>query len=86
MLKRVLEKCPEELEFLQKLPGEDMDPNHIAKLEKVANTEFKKITYTEAVEILANSGKKFEFPTNWEMSYKQNMKGIWRMFISRDQS
>lgn len=65
MLKRVLEKCHDELEFLQKLPGQDMDPNHIAKLEKVATTEFKKITYTEAMEILSKSGKKFEFPTNW---------------------
>lgn len=65
MLKQVLEKCREELEFISGLPGQDMDPNHIQKLEKVASTEFKKITYTEAMDILSKSGQKFEFPTNW---------------------
>src|ERR1035437_2190425 len=31
----------------------------------VANSTFKRITYTEAIDILEKSGKKFEFPVKW---------------------
>lgn len=65
MLKKVLTKCRKELEFLSKVPNIGMDKQHIEKLEKVSTTEFKKITYTEAMDILSKCGEKFEFPTNW---------------------
>ena len=35
------------------------------RLEKVANSNFTKITYTEAVDILKSSGKTFEHPVEW---------------------
>ena len=39
--------------------------NHLKVLQKVMESEFKKITYTEAIEILEKSGKKFEFKPEW---------------------
>lgn len=61
MIKYAMEKCPEELEFLNKF----IDKKLLSRLEHVAKTPFKKITYTEAVEILEKSGKKFEFKPEW---------------------
>ena len=56
-----MEKCPEELEFLNRF----IDKGLKAKLESVAKTPFKKITYTEAVDILLKSNKKFEYKVEW---------------------
>lgn len=61
MINYAMEKCPEELEFLNRF----IDKGLKAKLEHVAKTPFKKITYTEAVDILLKSGKKFEYKVEW---------------------
>jgi asparaginyl-tRNA synthetase len=42
----------------------------IGELEKVAVSEFKVITYTEAVNMLNKSGRKFEFPVEWGLDLK----------------
>jgi asparaginyl-tRNA synthetase len=54
-----LEKGRDELTFLQ----QNYDANLISTLEHVKNSEFKKITYTEAVAILVEAAKteKFEY-------------------------
>ena len=44
-----------------------IEPGVISKIEAIVNSEFKRITYTEAVEILENSGEKFDFPVKWGM-------------------
>lgn len=41
------------------------DENHQEKLIHVRDSEFKKITYTEAIEILIKSGEKFEYKPEW---------------------
>jgi len=61
MINYVMEKCPQELEFLNRF----IDKGLKAKLENVAKTPFKKITYTEAVDILLKSNKKFEYKVEW---------------------
>ena len=38
---------------------------HLETLKHVMDSEFVKITYTEAMDILSKSDKKFEFPTTW---------------------
>lgn len=38
---------------------------HLEVLSQVRDSEFKKITYTEAINILNKSEQKFEFPTEW---------------------
>ena len=60
-----LKTCPEDLEFLVTRKGGEIDPNHISMLESVRDSDFRKITYTEAIDILNSSGEKFEFPTSW---------------------
>jgi len=61
MIKYAQEHCADELEFFNKFISKGLTE----KLNNVANTAFKKITYTEAVEILKDSGKKFEFKVDW---------------------
>lgn len=61
MINYALEHCAPELEFLNKF----IDKGLMAKLTHVVNTPFKKITYTEAIDILKDSGKAFEYPVQW---------------------
>lgn len=56
--------CPKEMEFLATREG-GPGAVHLENLKKVASSPFAKITYTEAVEILKNSNKKFEFSCAW---------------------
>ncbi|MCL2520652.1 MAG: asparagine--tRNA ligase [Spirochaetaceae bacterium] len=45
-------------------------PGIIDELRKVAASAFEVITYTQAVELLEKSGKKFEFPLGWGLDLK----------------
>lgn len=67
VIKDVMNTCPDELQFL----NDRIDEKHalISKLESVVNSDFKVITYTEAVDYLKNSGEKFEFPVEWGMDF-----------------
>lgn len=57
----VLEECPEEMEFF----GKFIDKGLLDRLDNIVNSDFARITYTEAVEILKNSGEKFQYPVEW---------------------
>ncbi len=57
----VLENCPEEMEFFNKF----MDKGLLERLNNLVNADFARVTYTEAVELLQKSGKKFEYPVQW---------------------
>jgi asparaginyl-tRNA synthetase len=57
----VLERCPEDMKFFQ----ERIDPTAITTLEKVIASEFVRLPYTEAVDLLQKSGQSFEFPVAW---------------------
>ena len=59
--RHVLNNCQEDLEFFNKW----YDDSAIATLEGIADSQFERITYTEAVKLLDESGEKFEFPVNW---------------------
>jgi len=63
IIKDVMENCEEEIKFFNSF----VDKNLIERLTKVANKSFKKLTYTEAIEILQKSGEKFEYPVEWGM-------------------
>ena len=56
-----LERCGEDMAFF----NEHYDKTTIATLEKIVQTEFHRLPYTEAVEILEKSGEKFEYPVTW---------------------
>ena len=56
-----LEHCRADIEFL----AEHFDKELIERLEFVLHNDFVRLTYTEGVEILKASGRKFEFPVDW---------------------
>lgn len=61
IIRNVIKNCKEELEFF----NERSEKGLIEKLESVVSSDFAKVKYTEAVEILKNSGKEFKFPVEW---------------------
>ena len=61
VIKYVLDECPEEMEFFNKF----VDKGLLERLDNIVNSDFARITYTEAVDILQKSGEKFEYPVEW---------------------
>ncbi len=57
----LFDKCKAELEFFDKF----IEHGLIDKLKNVHESEFARITYTEAVEILSKNNKNFEYPVHW---------------------
>ena len=57
----VLAKAPEEMEFFNSF----VDKTLLERLNFIKDSEFGKITYTEAIELLKKSGKQFEYPVEW---------------------
>ena len=56
-----LEHCPEEMEFFNKF----VDKGLLERLDHIVNSDFDRVTYTKAVEILQTSGRKFQYPVEW---------------------
>lgn len=61
LVKYALENCMDDLQFLNDM----FDKELIERLKSVVNTEFVRLPYTQGVEILMNSGQKFEYPVSW---------------------
>ena len=61
IIKYVLQNAPEEMEFFNKF----IDQGLMERLSAVANADFDRVTYTDAVEILKNADRKFEYPVEW---------------------
>ena len=61
LVRYALENCMDDLKFLNDM----FDKELIERLEGVVKTEFVRLTYTEGIKILENSGEKFEFPVSW---------------------
>ena len=59
----ILREAPEEMAFLNQF----VDKELIARLEHVRDSEFARCSYTKAIELLIDSGRKFEFPVKWGM-------------------
>lgn len=57
----VMENAKEEMEFFNQY----IDQGLIERLNSVINSDFGCITYTEAIEMLKNSGYEFQFPVEW---------------------
>lgn len=57
----VMENAPEEMEFFNKF----IDKTLFERLNNVVSSDFARITYTEAVDILQKSGEKFEYEVKW---------------------
>jgi asparaginyl-tRNA synthetase len=61
ILRDVLERCSEDLTFFR----DRIEASVIDTLEHVAETPFERMGYTEAIEILRESKRSFEFPVEW---------------------
>ncbi len=61
IIRTVLEKCPDEIAFFNSF----VDKGLKERLEHVAAADFGRVSYTEAVEILAKNNDKFDFKVEW---------------------
>ena len=59
----VLEKAPEELEFLNQF----VDKELLQRLHKVVESKFARVSYTDAIDILQKADKEFEYKVFWGM-------------------
>nr|MBP3259136.1 asparagine--tRNA ligase [Bacilli bacterium] len=62
VVSEVLEKCHNELEFLDKFVQNGL----IEKLEKLVSSAFVRITHHDAIKLLLESGEKFEFTPSYD--------------------
>ena len=61
IIRRVLEKCPDEINFFNSF----VDKGLKERLEHVASSDFGRISYTDAVEILQKNNDKFDYKVEW---------------------
>lgn len=61
IIQYVLDNAPEEMEFFNSFVDKDL----LDRLHNILNNDFGRVTYTEAVDLLIKSGKKFEYPVSW---------------------
>ena len=61
IIKYVMDNAKEEMDFF----NEFIDKGLYERLNGILNSEFGCITYTEAIELLKNSGHKFQYPVKW---------------------
>lgn len=65
LLKRIfrdaLHECPEDMQFF----NQRIDKTVIETLEHIVESEFLRVSYSDAIDILQKSGQRFEFPTTW---------------------
>src|SRR3712207_6207797 len=61
IIRYVMDTCPEEMNFFNQF----IEKGLFDKLNNVLNNDFGRLSYTEAIDILEKSGKKFEYPVKW---------------------
>ena len=61
VIREVMERCPDELAFFDQF----VDKGLLARLANVVESDFVRISYTEAVEILKKNNDHFQYPVDW---------------------
>ena len=61
IIKYVMDEAPEEMKFFNQF----IDKGLIERLENVVNSDFGRITYTEAVELLEKHNDEFDYKVSW---------------------
>lgn len=61
VINTVMDRCPQEMEFFNSF----VDKGLIERLKHVAGSEFGRVTYTEAVEILKKHNDEFDYKVDW---------------------
>ena len=57
----VLENCPDEMNFFNSF----IDQTLLERLNHIVNSDFGRISYTEAIELLKEHNSEFQFPVDW---------------------
>jgi len=57
----VLEECPDDMAFFE----QRIEPEAISRLKTLVDAPFVRLDYEEAIDILKNADRKFEFPAEW---------------------
>ena len=68
----VMENAPEEMNFFNSF----VDKGLIDRLTNVATSEFARITYTDAIEILKKHNDKFEFKVSWGIDLTDRARAL----------
>ena len=61
IIRRTMERCPDELDFFNHF----VDKGLLERLNHVMTSDFGRVSYTEAVKLLEESGETFKFPVYW---------------------
>ena len=61
LVQYALDHCMEDIQFL----NDKYDDGLVERLKSVLGTEFVRLTYTEGIKILQESGQQFEYPVKW---------------------
>ena len=61
IIQYVLDNCPEEIAFFEK----HYEKGLAEKLKNVVDNEFGRLEYTDAVKLLKDSGRQFQYPVEW---------------------
>ena len=61
VIKYVMEKCPQDIDFCNSF----VDKGLKDRLDHVANSDFARVTYTDAIEILKKNNDNFEYKVEW---------------------
>ncbi|MDJ0702698.1 MAG: asparagine--tRNA ligase [Leptolyngbyaceae cyanobacterium MO_188.B28] len=61
LFKYVLKACPEDMAFFNKR----IDDSVLATADNIINSDFERITYTDAIALLEKADRKFDYPVSW---------------------
>lgn len=76
LIKDILTHCPDEIELF----GKFVDKGLEGRLKSVLEKPFKRLSYTEAVQVLQASGKKFDYP----ISFGANLQTEHERFLAEE--
>ena len=61
LINYIRKNCPEEMEFFNKF----IDKSLLERLDNIVDSDFERITYSKAIEVLKESKEKFKYPVKW---------------------
>jgi asparaginyl-tRNA synthetase len=61
IIRDALQQCPEDMQFF----NDRIDPTVLATARSILEQDFRRVPYSEAVEILQRAGRAWEFPVEW---------------------
>ncbi len=61
VLAYVMEQCPDEMKFFNQF----YDKGLLERLQNIVDSDFVRLSYTDAIKLLTESGKEFEYPVSW---------------------